>query len=82
VTAPCADLANASKHLTLDPNRKPRTGDRFTTIARNDATALAGTGTSAHRFYIESNGTEYDVLKTAEKAVEEWRRFLSERHLT
>lgn len=74
----CADLANGSKHLKLTSSR---TGDFSTTIARNDVTVFAGTGTSAHRFYLESAGTEYDVLQVAEAAVAEWTRFLSSRRL-
>ena len=55
----CADIANGSKHLALT---SARTGDTSTTIARNDATVYAGTGTAAHRFYITSENTEYDAL--------------------
>jgi hypothetical protein len=36
----CADLANGSKHLDLT---RSRTGDRSTTIARNDVTVFPGT---------------------------------------
>ena len=75
----CADLANGSKHLALTSSR---TDDRSTRIARNDVTVFAGTGTSAHRFYVESTGTEYDVLQLAEDAVAEWHRFLSSQGLT
>jgi hypothetical protein len=74
----CADLANGSKHLVLT---SARTGDTSTTIARNDVTVFAGTGTSAHRFYVVSAGTEYDVLQLAEAAVREWTKFLSARGL-
>jgi hypothetical protein len=70
----CADLANGSKHLKLTSSR---TGDLSTTIARNDVAVFAGTGTSAHRFYVESAGTEYDVLQLADDAVAEWNKFLS-----
>jgi hypothetical protein len=70
----CADLANGSKHLKLTSSR---TGDPSTTIARNDATVFVGTGTSAHRFYVESAGVEYDVLHLAEDATAEWHKFLS-----
>jgi hypothetical protein len=55
----CADLANGSKHLSLTSSR---TGDKSTDIARNDVTVFAGTGTVAHRFYVQSGGTERDVL--------------------
>jgi hypothetical protein len=72
----CADLANGSKHLAL---RSSRTGDLSTTIARNDAAVFVGAGTSAHRFYVASGGTEYDVLVLAEDAVAEWAKFLSSR---
>jgi hypothetical protein len=70
----CADLANGSKHLSLT---RSRTGDASTTIGRNDVTVFVGTGTSAHRFYVQSAGTEHDVLQLAEAAVAEWTRFLS-----
>lgn len=70
----CADLANGSKHLALTSSR---TGDTATTIARNDATVFVGTGTSAHRFYVASADTEYDVLALAEAAVLAWTKFLS-----
>ena len=73
-----ADLANGSKHLKLTGSR---TGDPSTTITRNDVTVFAGTGTSAHRFYVESAGTEYDVLQLAEAAVNEWTSFFSSRGL-
>ena len=72
----CADLANGSKHLRLT---RSRTGDTSTTLARNDVTVFAGKGTSAHRFYVQSAGTEHDVLHLAEGAVAEWTRFLSGR---
>ncbi|MER8225392.1 hypothetical protein ABTZ58_33535 [Streptomyces sp. NPDC094143] len=75
----CGDLANGSKHLALE--RRPWTGDKSTAITRNDVRVLVGTETSAHRFYIASSGKEHDVLEIAEQAVEEWSRFLSERHL-
>jgi len=74
----CADLANGSKHLVLTHSR---TGDLSTTIARNDATVFVGTGTSAHRFYVASCGTEYEALALAEDAVAQWARFLSGRGL-
>lgn len=44
-------------------------------------TVFVGTGSSAHRFYVASGGTEYDALQIAEDAVNEWRRFLSGRGL-
>lgn len=69
-----ADIANGSKHLSLTSTR---TGDKSTDIKRNDATVFVGTGRSAHRFYIASGGTEYDVLAVAEGAVDAWRKFLS-----
>lgn len=71
----CADLANGSKHLSLTSSR---TGDRFTDIARNDVNILLGTGTAAHRFYVQSDNKEYDALDIAEAAVEEWTKFLTE----
>jgi hypothetical protein len=74
----CADLANGSKHLKLT---RSRTGDTSTTIARNDVTVFVGTGTSAHRFYVQSAGTEHDVLQLAEAAVAEWAKFLAGRGL-
>jgi hypothetical protein len=70
----CADLANGSKHFQLT---RSRTGDTSTTIARNDVTDFDGSGTSAHRFYVQSAGAEHDVLHLAEAAVAEWTRFLS-----
>lgn len=70
----CADLANGSKHLSLTGSR---TGDKSTEIARNDVTIFAGTGTSAHRFYVQSGKREYDVLDIAESAVLEWARFFN-----
>ncbi|MGB8941121.1 MAG: hypothetical protein WCD21_12940 [Streptomyces sp.] len=75
----CGDLANGSKHLKL--TRRAWTGDKSTTIARNDAIVYVGEGTSAHRFYIASGGTEYDVRQIAEDAVDEWSTFLSGRGL-
>jgi hypothetical protein len=74
----CVDLANGSKHLKLTSSR---TGDLSTAITRNDATVLARTGTSAHRFHVESADIEYDVLQLAEAAVNEWASFLSSRGL-
>jgi hypothetical protein len=74
----CADLANGSKHLRLTGSRS---GDLSTTITRNDVTVFAGTGTSAHRFYVESADIEYDVLQLAEAAIAEWASFLSSRGL-
>ncbi|MFB7301336.1 hypothetical protein [Streptomyces rubiginosohelvolus] len=74
----CADLANGSKHLKLD---RTRTGDISTTVARNDVEVLVGTGSSRHRFYVASGGTEYDARQIAEDAVTEWERFLSRRGL-
>jgi hypothetical protein len=74
----CADLANGSKHFLLTSTR---TGDLSTTIGRNDVTVSLGTGKSAHRFYVQSAGAEYDVLKIAEEAVDVWTKFLSARGL-
>ncbi len=70
----CADLANGSKHLSLTSSR---TGDRSTDIARNDVAVFVGTGSSAHHFYVQSGGTEYDVLDIAQAAVAEWTQFLA-----
>jgi hypothetical protein len=74
----CADLANGSKHLKLTTSRS---GDLSTTIARNDVTVFVGTGTSAHRFYVASDGREYDVLQLAEDATAQWHEFLSSQGL-
>ena len=71
----CADLANGSKHLSLTG---PRTGDKSTEIARNDVAVSVGTGTAAHRFYVQSGNKEYDALSIAEAAVAEWTKFLTE----
>lgn len=70
----CADLANASKHLTLNQSH---TGDIGTGIKRNDVTVKMGTGAAEHHFYIESNGVEHDVLDVAEAAVTQWEGFLT-----
>jgi hypothetical protein len=69
-----ADLANGSKHLVLTQSR---TGDTSTTIARNDVDVRLGMGGSAHRFYVQSAGAEYDVLQIAEDAVDEWSKYLT-----
>jgi len=74
----CADLANGTKHLVLTSTR---TGDLGTSIARNDVTVFAGTGTAAHKFYVASGSTELDVLDLAERAVSEWAAFLHSRGL-
>ena len=68
-----ADLANGSKHLVLTQSR---TGDTSTTIARNSVEVRLGTAGSAHRFYVQSAGAEYDVLQIAEGAVDEWSNYL------
>jgi hypothetical protein len=73
-----ADLANGAKHFSLT---QTRTGDLGTDINRNDATVFVGTGTTAHRFYIQSNGVEHDVLDVAEAAVASWDAFLSKKGL-
>lgn len=69
----CADLANGSKHLSLTSTR---TGDRSTSITRNDVIVSMDSGVS-HVFYVGSNGTEYDVLQIAEAAVVEWAQYLT-----
>jgi hypothetical protein len=74
----CADLANGSKHLVLTTTR---TNDKSTGIARNDVTVLLGTGTSTHRFYVQSGGTEHDALDIAEAAVNDWTKFLTDNRL-
>lgn len=74
----CADLANGAKHLVLTSSR---TGDPGTSIARNDVTVFAGTGTAAHKFYVASGSKELDVLDLAERAVSEWEAFLRGRGL-
>ena len=73
-----ADLANGSKHLVLTTSR---TGDPSTTIGRNDTMVFPGTGTSAHRFYVQSASTEHDALQIAEDTVNVWSKFLSTRGL-
>ncbi len=73
----CADLANGSKHLLL---KTTRTGDLSTDITRNDVNILMGVGV-AHRFYVQSGGTEYDVLEIAEAAVDDWTKFLTDKGL-
>jgi hypothetical protein len=74
----CADLANGSKHLVLTSTR---TGDKSTAITRNDVNIFVGTGTAAHRFYVQSAGTEYDALQIAEAVVNEWTKFLTSKGL-
>lgn len=74
----CADLANGAKHLVLTSSR---TGDPGTSIARNDVTVFAGTGTAAHKFYVASGSQEMDVLDLAERGVAEWEGFLRRRGL-
>jgi hypothetical protein len=74
----CADLANGSKHLALT---RTRTGDRSTSITRNSATVHVGEGTVAHRFYVYSNGNDYDVLEIAQAAVRELADFLTDKDL-
>jgi hypothetical protein len=74
----CADLANGSKHLVLTSTR---TNHVSTGIARNDVNVLLGTGTATHRFYVQSGGTEYDVLDIAEGAVSDWTKFLTDKGL-
>ena len=73
----CADLANGSKHFLLTGTR---TGDKSTSITRNDVTVSLGSGVS-HRFYVQSGGTEYDALQIAEAAVVEWTGFLTSKGL-
>lgn len=73
----CADLANGSKHFKFTSTR---TGDLSTDIKRNDVTVFVGTGTSAHRFYIQSRG-DHDVLNVAEAAVAAWASYLSRKGL-
>jgi hypothetical protein len=87
----CSDLANGSKHLVLTSSRTGDRSTRiarndvtvFPGTAWGSAAGTeipsppATTATSAHRFYVESAGTEYDVLQLAEAAVAEWDRFLS-----
>jgi hypothetical protein len=70
----CADLANGSKHLVLT---RSRTGDVSTAITRNDVMIYVGTGTAAHRFYVQSAKKEYDVRDIAEEAVAIWTKFLT-----
>ena len=74
----CADLANGSKHLVLTSTR---TNDKSTAITRNDVNILMERGRLAHRFYVQSAGTEYDVLEIAEAAVDGWTKFLTDRGL-
>lgn len=74
----CGDLANGSKHLVLTSTQ---TGDLSTDIVRNDVNILMGTGTVAHRFYVQSDGAEYDVLQIAEAAVDDWTKFLTDKGL-
>jgi hypothetical protein len=74
----CGDLANGSKHLVLTSTH---THDMSTAITRNDVYILMGTGTVAHRFYVQSAGTEYDVLQIAEAAVDDWTKFLTDKGL-
>jgi hypothetical protein len=70
-----ADLANGSKHLTL--NRPPRSGNPATRISRNDVTVdLSDGGNVRHRFYIASGCKSYDALKLAKDAVQERADFL------
>ncbi|OUC76534.1 hypothetical protein, partial [Streptomyces swartbergensis] len=74
----CADIANGSKHFKLTSSQ---TGDFGTTIARNDVSVFPGTGTSAHRFYIESGGKDYDAREIAEQAVRVWEAYLAGRNM-
>jgi hypothetical protein len=74
----CGDLANGSKHLVLT---RPHTRDTSTAITRNDVNILMGTGKVAHRFYLQSAGQEYDILQTAQAAVDDWTNFLTDEQL-
>jgi len=85
----CADVANGSKHLQLDPERPPsRTGDPNTGITGQSVTvraAAVGSGgepePAIHSWEIESNGVPYDALDTASKIVEAWDAWLGEHRL-
>ena len=92
----CADLANGSKHLALTRSRTgdrstritrndvtvfPGTARASVAMSPKIPSAPAATGMSAHRFYVASAGTEYDVLQLAEHATAEWHKFLSSQGL-
>jgi hypothetical protein len=92
----CADLANGSKHLVLTSSRTgdrstriarndvtvfPGTAWGSAAMGTRRPSAPATTGMSAHRFYVASAGTEYDVLQLAEDATAEWHKFLSSQGL-
>jgi hypothetical protein len=92
----CADLANGSKHLALTSSRTgdrstriarndvtvfPGTAWGSAAMGAKIPPAPATTGMSAHRFYVASAGTEYDVLRLAEDATAQWHRFLSSQGL-
>lgn len=71
----CADLANATKHLRIDPTRHRPRRDEHTRVARADVTVYVGRGL-AHRFTVASLDEEYDALDLAKRCVAAWAKWL------
>jgi hypothetical protein len=79
----CADVANGTKHLGLDPKYRPRTGDVATALTSQDVTvrpAPAGSRTlprpALHAWCVTSGGQQYDAVPLAGDVVREWRQWL------
>jgi hypothetical protein len=83
----CADLANRSKRLTLNEKSKKvdadipkrdiniRAGIAVYDSSTGEQKSVGGYGEYEFKIVID-DGREFDVIQTAEKAVNEWRRLL------
>jgi hypothetical protein len=71
----CADVANGTKHLSL--NRKSRTGHSSTSIV-GDVNIITGEGVT-HHFRIVVGGSDLNAAKVARNAVKEWEMVLRQR---
>lgn len=77
----CADLANATKHLTLT---RSRTGDTNTTLGRQRFaidTTLGHVRTVILRYEVYSGGSTWDAFNIAESCIREWEQYLRSKGL-
>lgn len=73
----CKDLANATKHMNLDPGRKSSTGHEPKTAGRSMAVIVGSPTIVRLQANIEHNGQLIDAFELATKCMKAWEDYLS-----
>jgi hypothetical protein len=87
----CAGLANGSKHLSPDTNKRPTYGNASVvvqnvrlyvpTLSLNNQSNAKLIVKASYSWSLNSSGMQYDVYELAKECMEEWGSYLKNRNL-